>query len=125
MSTQLRNLWYKVRGQQSKAESNAPLPVPERMIQPEIMPLEIAPNDPLLAYLQNSPGVVQVDELNLDSPALQALKMAHVHLTVPLVSQGQLIGVLNLGARLSDQEYSGDDRRLLNNLASQAAPAVR
>ena len=33
--------------------------------------------------------------------------------------------MLNLGPRLSDQEYSPDDRRLLESLASQAAPAVK
>jgi serine phosphatase RsbU (regulator of sigma subunit)/anti-sigma regulatory factor (Ser/Thr protein kinase) len=48
-----------------------------------------------------------------------------VKLAVPLVSQGELIGVLNLGPRLSEQEYSSDDRKLLDNLAAQAAPALR
>ena len=33
--------------------------------------------------------------------------------------------MINLGRRLSEQEYSSDDRRLLSNLATQAAPAVR
>ena len=33
--------------------------------------------------------------------------------------------MLGLGARLSEQGYSADDRALLGNLASQAAPAVR
>ena len=46
-------------------------------------------------------------------------------MVVPLVTQGELIGLLNLGPRLSDQEYSPDDRRLLESLAAQAAPAVR
>jgi serine phosphatase RsbU (regulator of sigma subunit)/anti-sigma regulatory factor (Ser/Thr protein kinase) len=32
---------------------------------------------------------------------------------------------LNLGPRLSEREYSGEDRSLLDNLAAQAAPAVR
>jgi serine phosphatase RsbU (regulator of sigma subunit)/anti-sigma regulatory factor (Ser/Thr protein kinase) len=44
---------------------------------------------------------------------------------VPLVSQGELVGIINLGQRRSDQEYSSDDRRLLDDLAVQAAPAVR
>jgi serine phosphatase RsbU (regulator of sigma subunit)/anti-sigma regulatory factor (Ser/Thr protein kinase) len=48
-----------------------------------------------------------------------------VKVAVPLVSQNELIGVLNLGARMSEQDYSADDRGLLNTLASQAAPAVR
>ena len=46
-------------------------------------------------------------------------------LAVPLVSQGELIGVINLGPRLSEQDYSADDRKLLDSLAAQAAPALR
>ena len=53
------------------------------------------------------------------------MKAAGVKLAVPLVSQGELIGVLNLGPRRSEQEYSSDDRKLLDNLAAQAAPALR
>jgi len=33
--------------------------------------------------------------------------------------------VLNLGPRRSEQDYSSDDRKLLDNLAAQAAPALR
>jgi serine phosphatase RsbU (regulator of sigma subunit)/anti-sigma regulatory factor (Ser/Thr protein kinase) len=85
----------------------------------------IAPDDPILAYFQSAPGPVEIDKLKLDSPALETLRQAGVKLAVPLVSQGELIGVLNLGPRLSEQEYSADDRKLLDNLASQAAPALR
>jgi serine phosphatase RsbU (regulator of sigma subunit)/anti-sigma regulatory factor (Ser/Thr protein kinase) len=87
--------------------------------------LEIAPNDPLLAYLQSAGGAVEVDRLELDSPAVTALRDAGVALVVPLVSQGELIGTLNLGPRLSDQQYSTDDKKLLDNLAAQAAPALQ
>ena len=92
---------------------------------PEQAPVDIAPNDPLLGYFQGATGAVDIDELELDSPALEELKAAGVKLAVPLVSQGELIGVLNLGPRLSEQEYSSDDRKLLDNLAAQAAPALR
>ena len=61
----------------------------------------------------------------MDSPALQDMKASGIRLAVPLVSQGELIGILNLGPRLSQQEYSSDDRSLLSNLASQATPALR
>ena len=88
-------------------------------------PVEIAPNDPLLAYFQSASEAVDIEALDLDSPALRELKAAGVKLAVPLVSQGELIGVLNLGPRLSEQDYSSDDRRLLDNLAAQAAPALR
>jgi len=91
----------------------------------EVPPVDIAPNDPLLAYLQSASGAVDLETLELDSPALVTMKAAGVKLAVPLVSQGELIGVLNLGPRRSEQEYSTDDRKLLDNLAAQAAPALR
>jgi serine phosphatase RsbU (regulator of sigma subunit)/anti-sigma regulatory factor (Ser/Thr protein kinase) len=87
--------------------------------------VEIPPDDPIVAYFQSSPDPVDIEKLELDSPALLALRAAGVRLAIPLVSQGELIGVLNLGPRLSEQDYSGDDRKLLDNLAAQAAPAVR
>lgn len=83
------------------------------------------PNDPLLAYILNTPGVIEVDRLKLSSPTLQKLKDAGIRLSVPLISQGELIGLLNLGSRMSEADYSTDDRRLLNTLATQAAPALR
>jgi serine phosphatase RsbU (regulator of sigma subunit)/anti-sigma regulatory factor (Ser/Thr protein kinase) len=94
-------------------------------VAPEPAELDIAPTDPLVAYFESASGAVDVDGLALESPALDALRAAGVKLVVPLVSQGELIGLLNLGPRLSDQEYSGEDRRLLDNLAAQAAPALR
>src|SRR5579885_3086413 len=87
--------------------------------------VDIAPSDPLIAYFLSAPGPAELDKLHLDSPALRELRAAGVTLAIPLVSQGELIGLLNLGPRLSQQEYSTDDKRLLNTLATQAAPAVR
>jgi len=91
----------------------------------EPSPVDIAPNDPIIAFFQSAPGAIDIEGLELESPALDQLRAAGVRLVVPLVTQGELIGLLNLGPRLSDQEYSGDDRRLLESLAAQAAPAVR
>lgn len=99
--------------------SAAPVPSPAHVN------LDIAPNDPLLAYLQSAPGVVEVEKLRLDSAGLEQLRAAGIALIVPLVSQGELVGTINLGPRLSEQEYSSDDRKLLADLAAQAAPAVR
>jgi serine phosphatase RsbU (regulator of sigma subunit)/anti-sigma regulatory factor (Ser/Thr protein kinase) len=87
--------------------------------------VEIPESDPLFAFLQSSPGPVDLARLELTSPALEELRGAGVALVVPLVTQGELIGTLNLGPRLSEQDYSSDDRRLLGTLAAQAAPAIR
>ena len=104
-----------------------PVSPPEAKESPngDVRSLEIPTNDPLLAYVHNSPGIIEVDKLKLDSPTLQDLQEAGVKLSLPLVSQGELIGLLNLGSRLSEQEYSRDDFRLLQDLATQASPALR
>ena len=86
---------------------------------------DIAPQDPLLAFLQAQAEPVDLRRLKLDSPAVEALREAGVELVVPLVAHGELVGILNLGPRLSEQEYSAEDRRLLARLASHAAPALR
>jgi serine phosphatase RsbU (regulator of sigma subunit)/anti-sigma regulatory factor (Ser/Thr protein kinase) len=117
--------WRRALGRARVEEPAPAAPVPEEQGWVEAAPLDIAPNDPLLAYFQSAPGAVDLDALDLDSPARTALRAAGVKLVVPLVSQGELIGLLNLGPRLSEQEYSTDDRKLLENLAAQAAPAVR
>src|SRR5438045_9745979 len=87
-------------------------------------PIDIAPNDPILAYFHAGSGAVAIDELQLDSPAVSALRAAGVKLVVPLISQGQLIGLLNLGRRLSGQDYSTDDRRLPAKPAQRASPSL-
>lgn len=87
--------------------------------------MDIPPDDPLLAWLQEHPEPIDVANLGVQSPAADLLRKAGVKLIVPLVTQGELVGLLNLGERLSEQEYSADDRRLLENLAGQAAPALR
>jgi len=91
----------------------------------DVPPIDIAPNDAALAFFQSASGPVAIDELQLDSAAIREMRAAGVKIVVPLISQGELVGLLSLGPRLSEQEYSSDDRQLLEKLASQAAPAVR
>ena len=85
----------------------------------------VAGNDPIIVYALSHPGAMEVDRLQLDSPVLQRLKTDAVEIALPLVSQGELIGLLALGPRLKRQEYAREDRALLNNLATQVAPALR
>jgi serine phosphatase RsbU (regulator of sigma subunit) len=82
-------------------------------------------NDPLHAYLLGHAGPVDITSLELSSTALAALREAGVALVVPLISSGELIGLLNLGPRKSERGYTGEDRRLLGALAGYAAPALR
>src|SRR4051812_45329473 len=89
----------KRRGGATSADDASIQAAPAAIATPEPAPVEIGPNDPLLAYFQSASEAVDIDALELDSPALRALKAAGVKLAVPLVSQGELIGVLNLGPR--------------------------
>lgn len=99
------------------SSSRPPVPIAD--------PIPIPDHDPLMGYLLGAGGPVDIDAVTLDSPALRQLQQAGVHLVVPLISQGELIGTLNLGRRLSDQPYSSDDRKLLHGLAGHVAPAIR
>src|SRR5262245_26103037 len=109
-------------GEAAVLDGAGPVTAPSLPVGPAV---EIPPNDPLLAYLQTAGGVVELERLELESAAVDALREAGVSLIVPLVSGGELIGTLNLGPRLSDQQYSTDDKRLLDSLAAQAAPALQ
>lgn len=91
----------------------------------EAAPVDIAPDDPLLAVLQSATAPVEVQRLTLRSAALEQLREDGIEVIVPLVTQGELIGALYLGPRLSEQAYSVDDRQLLSSLAGRAAPAIR
>ena len=95
---------------------------PERV---EAPPVEIAPNDPLVAYFSGATGAVDISALQLDSPALEGLREAGVKLVVPLVSQGELIGLLNLGPRLQRAGLLGRRPQAARDLAGHAAPALR
>ena len=101
----------------------SPTSLPRREAAPRTF--EIAPNDPIIGYLQSAVGTVDITTLNFDSPALSAMRAGGVALVVPLVSSGELIGLLSLGPRLSEGGYSTDDRHLLGTLAGYAAPAMR
>ena len=126
MATLIQRLQH-IRSGRAKnvAQAEQPAGAISRSRQIESLSIDIAPNDPLVAYFLSAPGTVEIDKLNLDSPALKALKAAGVQMVIPLVSQGELVGLLNLGPRMSEQDYSTDDRTLLNDLATQAAPALR
>ncbi|MCC7360210.1 MAG: SpoIIE family protein phosphatase [Anaerolineales bacterium] len=125
MTTFFRNLWQNLVGGGRREAPQVVALVTDRPRHAPGPQVDIAPDDPIVGYFQMASGAVEIDKLDLASPGLRALKAAGVKLAVPLVSQGELIGLLNLGPRLSEQDYSADDRALLSNLATQAGPAVR
>jgi sigma-B regulation protein RsbU (phosphoserine phosphatase) len=59
------------------------------------------------------------------SPEFSPLNVLQPECLVPMVGhEGGLIGLLVLGPRLSEESYSGEDKRLLASVASQSAIAL-
>ena len=75
MVTRLQDFWQALT-RRVGVRSAAPAPRAPAAAQPRgpAPAVEIAPDDPLAAYFLSAPGVVEVDKLNLASPALVAMK---------------------------------------------------
>jgi serine phosphatase RsbU (regulator of sigma subunit)/anti-sigma regulatory factor (Ser/Thr protein kinase) len=90
-----------------------------------IIDVVIDDGDPVLDFLQAAPGPLDIAALPQFSPAVQRMHAQGVRVVVPLVTSGELVGVIALGARRSERTYSRADKRLLDSLARYAAPALR
>jgi serine phosphatase RsbU (regulator of sigma subunit)/anti-sigma regulatory factor (Ser/Thr protein kinase) len=90
-----------------------------------IIDIAIDDGDPLLDFLQTAPGPLDIAALPQFSPAVQRMHSQGVRVVVPLVINGELVGVIALGARRSERAYARADKRLLDRLARYAAPALR
>ena len=117
--------WWQSRTSPRIEPSSQPAELEAYIPDAHLLDLDMPADDPFLAHLLQTQGVVELSALKLESPTLDKLRSEGVTIVVPLISQGELIGTLNLGARRSEQEYSSDDHRLLTSLATQAAPALR
>jgi serine phosphatase RsbU (regulator of sigma subunit) len=85
----------------------------------------ISVDDPILEMFNQGPGSIELDQLDVDSEAYQFMLSSGYKLVVPMITQGELIGWINLGQRMSEQNYTTDDEILLTRLAIQVAPTVR
>ncbi len=88
MTAKIQTIWQNLVGRDVRDMEEIPFPATMPTQQAQVESVEIAPNDPIAIYFQSNPGLVEVDKLNLDSPALTALKAADVKIAIPLVSQG-------------------------------------
>ncbi len=73
----------------------------------------MTPDDPLFAHLTEAAAPVLLSDIDLDTPGLRRLRERGVHLLVPLVSAGELVGLVALGPPERDENYSRDARQLL------------
>jgi serine phosphatase RsbU (regulator of sigma subunit)/anti-sigma regulatory factor (Ser/Thr protein kinase) len=128
MTALARSAWRGVRRPLRRGEREprrAEALVSDHAGQAEIVPVAIDRGDPIVAAVQAAAVPVDLDGLELASPARDALRAAGMRVSVPLVSRGELVGMLSLGRRRSGRDYSGDDRKLLDGLAKRAAPPLR
>jgi PAS domain S-box-containing protein/putative nucleotidyltransferase with HDIG domain len=67
------------------------------------------------------------DDPSLDDATRRELETFHWRsvLVVPLVGKGQIIGLVELGERQGERDFSPDEIRLSESLASQAAVAIQ
>jgi serine phosphatase RsbU (regulator of sigma subunit) len=86
---------------------------------------QLSLDDPFRTFMLDTTDVIEVNKLSIDSPAIEELNSRAANLAVPLISQGEPVGVLMLGKKRSGQKYSVDDYRLLKMLATQVAPVLR
>ncbi|MFH1386884.1 MAG: ATP-binding protein [bacterium] len=95
-------------------------------------------DNPLVQYLYEKKDVVVLDELRtslrtekLDIPGKEKLLKIMIEMenfsatvSVPSFLKGKLVGILNLGEKLSGEPYTPDDLELLFTLASEASVAI-
>lgn len=91
------------------------------------LPDTIPADHPGLAELARLGRPFLVPPPGIGGPARLSLAgLPQAECLVPFVGRGtQLVGILLLGERLSEEPYSGEDRRLLSAVAGQAALALQ
>jgi serine phosphatase RsbU (regulator of sigma subunit) len=80
---------------------------------------------PFIEGLRQAQQPVELEQLPAGTESYRQLQEKGAALVVPLISQGEVIGAIYLGRRLSEQGYSLEDRRLLAAVGGQVSPAVR
>ena len=86
----------------------------------------ISRSSPLLVRLARQGEPWELPPAGLENDAATAvLAPLHSGCLVPILGRdGRLVGLLALGPRLSEEPYSGEDKRLLASVASQAGMAI-
>ncbi len=85
---------------------------------------------PLPHYLQKIGEIIVKEELAKGihlselKGVIQQMETIEAEVSIPLISKGHLIGILNLSHKFSKDFYSHEDLELLNTLANQAAIAI-
>ncbi|MEO8513350.1 MAG: SpoIIE family protein phosphatase [Ignavibacteria bacterium] len=63
--------------------------------------------------------------ITVDENEIEWVRDNEISVTIPMISQGELIGVLNLGKKQNDDDYSADDLDILTQASAQTALALQ
>ena len=86
--------------------------------------------DPLIQRLTSRQEGIVKEELEMAQDKIFGLQVAEkmgeldAEISLPIMSKGKLIGILNLGHKEGKQIYSSEDLELLSTLTNQAAIAI-
>jgi serine phosphatase RsbU (regulator of sigma subunit) len=86
--------------------------------------IKVADDDSLIDYMLSHSETLQIHRLQLDSPLLKEMKLHGAEILLPLMSQGELLGILILGPHLNGEAYSREECIILDTLATQVAPSL-
>ncbi|MFC1924465.1 ATP-binding protein [Chloroflexota bacterium] len=88
----------------------------------------LSKDSPLIHWMESNSGIVRkrdftiMTQLQLIGDRVQNyISLLDGELFVPLVVRDQLVGILVLGRKLFEQQYSTEDERLLSSIAAQVA----
>lgn len=91
-------------------------------------PRNIAASHPGLRYFQTPPYIINLEDPSKKTTAPHAaaelLQVFRAVVGIPLIVQGQLLGLLLLGKKKSDQEYDSREMEAFRTLSGQLAVAI-
>ena len=93
-------------------------------------PPHIPKDDPLPQYLQKMGEIIIREELAKGAnitplkDVVNKMSLLEAEATIPFISKGQLVGMMNLGYKFTKDIYSHEDIELLSTLANQTAIAI-
>jgi sigma-B regulation protein RsbU (phosphoserine phosphatase) len=63
--------------------------------------------------------------ITVDENEIEWIRDNDISVTIPMISQGELIGVLNLGKKSNDEDFSAEDLDILTQASAQTALALQ
>jgi len=77
----------------------------------------------LVGSLKNKRDAININDIGAEN-IKEELRARDIYLSIPMMSKSKLIGILNLGEKISGEPFSGEDVDLLTTLTNQIAVAT-